>query len=477
MSDLDVVGGAFGTSAVLTELLTAAAELGAVADEILELAWRVQRAPSVADLDRDAVWAPASYLVVQARLASLAIGLHAAATGLAEVAVAVRASVAGYASADEAVAFAVAGLQDAFGLGVGLGIGAAPLPVGVIGALGADRADALAYDHPWLVDAGAGGVEGVLLGLLLTQPWSIPVAAVAGHHAGVSSPLGSEEDALATIAVAAGGIGVLRDGADVRARPAGTRTIPAPRTVGSLVGLDSDPEAGGRGRVRVVQVPRPGGGNAWIVDVPGTRAWSPVAGEDPSDLTTNVWLMAGRETATMRAVEDALTAAKVAGGGTDADPVLLAGHSQGGITAAALAASPTFRSRHRVTHVATTGAPVARFAVPASVQVLAMEHDRDPVPRLDGRPNPDRATWVTVRRDPAADVDGAAGTGRRSAAAHHERALYARTADLVDASTDPSLRAWRDSAAPFLGDDDRLRLDGEREPTDVVVREYTLHRR
>ena len=87
------------------------------------------------------------------------------------------------------------------------------------------------------------------------------------------------------------------------------------------------------------------------------------------------------------------------------DPVLLVGHSQGGILAAALASDPAFTRDHRVTHVVTSGAPVGLFPVPARVRVLSVEHADDPVPRLDLTPNPEHATWLTVSA-PAATLSG-----------------------------------------------------------------------
>ena len=98
---------------------------------------------------------------------------------------------------------------------------------------------------------------------------------------------------------------------------------------------------------------------------------------------------------------------------------MLVGHSLGGIAAAGLASSPRFTQAHQVTHVVTMGSPVGRMPVPAGIEVLSLEHTQDAVPRLDGQPNPDRATWVTVSRD----LDGA-GVDRASQA--HDTALLRR---------------------------------------------------
>ena len=145
----------------------------------------------------------------------------------------------------------------------------------------------------------------------------------------------------------------------------------------------------GGGRVRVVEVEAPGGGSAWVVAVPGTQAWSPRAAANPFDLTSDVRALTGEATLAAAGVTAALDRAMAAAGRTgQADPVLLVGHSQGGIHAAALATDPAFTAAHRVTHVVTTGAPVGAFPVPGSIRVLSVEHADDPVPTLDLTPNP-----------------------------------------------------------------------------------------
>jgi pimeloyl-ACP methyl ester carboxylesterase len=189
--------------------------------------------------------------------------------------------------------------------------------------------------------------------------------------------------------------------------------------------------------VRVEGVRGPDGRRAWIVEIPGTQEWSPVPGRNPADLTADVAVLGRASTAAAATVVGALELAGV----RPSEPVLLAGHSLGGMLAAALAADPAFTRRYRVTHVVAAGSPLAGYAVPPGIAVLALEHDDDLVPALDGAPDPDRADWVTVRRSPA--------RGRSPGAAHDSQA-YAETGALVDASDDPSLRAWRAGLARFL---------------------------
>ena len=164
--------------------------------------------------------------------------------------------------------------------------------------------------------------------------------------------------------------------------------------------LDGVPDCG---VVRIVRTTNQSG-ERWIVQVPSTGSWQPRAGRAPNDITTDVSAVAGRETSLLRGV---LAAMAKAGIPSDA-PVLLSGFSLGGIVAAQLATGkyrvPGFAEAHHITHLICAGSPIARFGVADGVRVLSLEHELDPVHRLDGRP---RATdtaaavpWVTVHAGP-----------------------------------------------------------------------------
>ena len=201
------------------------------------------------------------------------------------------------------------------------------------------------------------------------------------------------------------------------------------------------------GRVRVVEVARGDGGSAWVVVVPGTQEWSPQAGANPFDLTSDVRAVTGGATVAAAGVAAAVAVVRSRAGprSTAADPVLLVGHSQGGILAAALASDPGFTSRNRVSHVVTTGSPVALFPVDPSARVLSVERGDDPVPRLDLSPNPDRPSWVTVRTT---------GVGPPVDLRSHRLEGYVATLRAAEAAapgTVHGLDAWEASAGGVLG--------------------------
>jgi hypothetical protein len=201
------------------------------------------------------------------------------------------------------------------------------------------------------------------------------------------------------------------------------------------------------GRVRVVEVVRGDGGSAWVVVVPGTQEWSPHPGANPFDVTTDVRAVTGGATLAAAGVAAALEVVRSRAGArsSPADPVLLVGHSQGGILAAALASDPGFTRRHRVTHVVTSGSPVGLFPVPSTTRVLSVERGDDPVPRLDLTPNPDRSSWVTVRTP----RDGLPVDVRTHRLEGYVGVL--RVAEAAPRGTVAGLDAWQASAGAVLG--------------------------
>jgi pimeloyl-ACP methyl ester carboxylesterase len=192
--------------------------------------------------------------------------------------------------------------------------------------------------------------------------------------------------------------------------------------------------------VRIVETPQPDGSvqRSYIVDIPGTKVWpGPGFNPDVNDTGTNLHAVANEVTTYQRGVEEALRRA----GAQANDPVLLIGHSQGGIVAANAARDFTQAGSFNVTHIVTAGSPVAQVNVPEQVQVLSIENRHDIVPRLDARTNPDVSNWVTVV------VERQRGTVGDN---HGLDMTYVGAAEGVDRSDDPSVRAYLEGAGAFF---------------------------
>ena len=117
---------------------------------------------------------------------------------------------------------------------------------------------------------------------------------------------------------------------------------------------------------------------SWTVDIRGTQSFG-AGKKGPQDMLTNFQGVGGMASDQLYAIQEAMDDAGIAPG----EAVEFAGHSQGGIMAAQLAANPDVRSRYNVVSVVTAGSPTATIA-PTDVPVLSYENSGDIVPGLDG---------------------------------------------------------------------------------------------
>jgi predicted esterase len=175
-----------------------------------------------------------------------------------------------------------------------------------------------------------------------------------------------------------------------------------------------------------------------IVDIPGTKSWrlSP-SDTDPTSLSTSLRSISGATTTYQAGVLEAMRQAGVG----RAEPVLLVGHSQGGMVAVDVAREAASTAEFTVTNVVTAGAPIARLSAPAATQVLSLENAGDVVPHADGAGNADEVnhTTVTAHRNSGDAVVN-----------HAIESSYVPAAGDVDASDDPSVRIAVRSLQPFL---------------------------
>ncbi len=485
--ELTVSGGAGGVTARLEDLHAGArllreggSELAGLARELLGVLAHPAlqsgtRSPltlsaAAADL-LAAVTGPHGAAVAGTRLAALGVRLDAAARGyqLADRAAATAGHevdlfmgrISGAALAGAAQVLPGATLA-ALGLGALAGLGHGPASGGQAcrttgsdqsrgagpsagGAGGTGGTGLLAFAGRWLggqLAANGDAVEHVIdamPGVIQGATTLLPGAGVGlGLAAGAGWPPRTVQQAVTML----GAMPPLREPTAVQIEAGRPEPSRPPRDLADLASRvdGSYPERGARpGTVRVDRVTGPGGQQSWVVQIPGTQSWGR-AGADPFDITGDLHELARQDTAARRTVVGALQSAGVRPG----EPILMAGHSEGGMVAAGLASDPSFRSQYRVTHVVTMGAPIGSYPIPDGVQVLAVEHSDDLVPRLDGTANPDRPGWVTVSRQATP-----AGTGI-DVEQTHAASTYQDTLALVDHSTDPTLAAWRAGLGEFL---------------------------
>jgi hypothetical protein len=303
-------------------------------------------------------------------------------------------------------------------------------------------------------DAFGGRLPDVLLGGLDAAPAmaaALAVLARTGDPVRAAEAVLARDPELADLLVTALGIpGLLRIGA--RALPDGHAVVRAagrdragaagrpPRgLVNVLADLAQRNGDDRHGEIDVRVLTLPDGSRRAIVDITGTKSWDPLPTRDVTSLTTNGRALVGERTAYEQGVLAAMHRAGVRAG----DPVMLVGHSQGGMVAVTAARDAVASGDFNVTHVVTAGAPIGLTvgALPRSVEVLALENARDVVPHLDGVANPDRPNVTTAssrRGDGTIDGD------------HDIERAYLPLAADVQASTNGSIRRFLTGAAGYF---------------------------
>lgn len=234
----------------------------------------------------------------------------------------------------------------------------------------------------------------------------------------------------------------------VRARPP---QLPAPRTTAGVLANVARTYEGGTetgllgtppGVVSVQQLTHPDGSRAWVVEIPGTESWD-LGATTPMDLTTNGRLLAGLPDDLTDAVVEAM---RLSGIGAD-DPVMLAGHSQGGMVAMSVAAA--VGGTYTIRAVATAGTPDIPRPAPPGVEVRHYRHREDAVPQLDGVPDLTGAQVTVVTRDLGSTGGPVVPTPLQA----HSAARYVETAALADVELagSPGLRSFDEAAGSVLG--------------------------
>lgn len=182
-------------------------------------------------------------------------------------------------------------------------------------------------------------------------------------------------------------------------------------------------------------------GTRFVVYLPGTQTWNPIAQGNPIDFTSNLQAMKGSGlAASERGVQIALAESIKASGIAAASSILLVGHSQGGLVGANLATKDP-----RVKGLITFGAPISQQAAQIKVPTVAIQHSNDIVPKLGLKANPMLENMVTVERllpisTPVAAILEA-----------HDVSGYAKTAELADESQELGVKRVREQVLAGIG--------------------------
>jgi hypothetical protein len=454
---LSISGGSGGITAHYDDILAVAGVLDTTSDSIDSASGTLWKASISPDVAQAAVLCPVEAGETEAQLATSATAVSAIAVELEGLARLARLAVGVYKEADAGLArveqagwFTAGYIGGALAPFVALGLLSSPALDALLYAkrddLGGDLQETL-YDDPWLEEALTRSAPGFVQGLLGDFLGPLGLAAAGDGH----WPSADYQQSILGLLSLAGHFGLLEDSGDFSVAPDPDYTsrisLRSDEFLSALM-RQADALGDAPDHVQVITVTHPDGRPpSYIVQIPGTQVWSPKRGDNPVDLSTNVNLMAGAgETEMQQAVRAAMRAAGIPPG---AD-VMLAGHSQGGITAMAMACDPATLHEFHITSVVTAGSPVGHFRPPSDVSVLSLEEKQDVVPKLDGVDNPDLPNWTTVTRDLSRGDVPASGHDLASA---HSLLNYANTGGLVDADADRTIEEWREQNGEFLDGD------------------------
>jgi hypothetical protein len=405
--------------------------------------------------------APASAHDADAGLQSASRLVHEAGARADTIALLLRLSAEGYGRAErigERVAQELAA-RLGHGLGLLLPLTVATmlpaLPVGLAGlALGALMAPGWHRAVPGTISGWLGRNNRVLTNpvtVLLVRAGVMSIDDVIGGAIGMPDglvrALGDEGAGLAGIASSAvvvvgvgSRFGLLTESPVVAREVSRARVASAPAGLAERIDRIPQRVHDARGEpegphVTIERYRQAGREDRFEVYITGTADFSPAAGGEPFDLTSDVVGMAGMPAGSIRAVELAMADAGV----TADSPVQFTGFSQGGLIAARLAASGEYNTQG----VFTAGAPTGQIAMPDGVPVISLEHSDDIVPALGGMRQDHNA--VLVEREAFAGREPPEGVAVPS----HSRPEYRHTAVLAERAGSDQVSGVVDSLDGF----------------------------
>lgn len=263
-------------------------------------------------------------------------------------------------------------------------------------------------------------------------------------HPGSDAVGGAAADGARTIEAVQAGLGYRT--IELEKLPA--EQVPGQRPVrsfsGSLAVMDELAIASGAspGEIRIDKVTSEAGTRSWQVFIPGGQ------GFDPAHAHSLLHTLSAVDGGATPSTAMILTALREVGA-KKGEPIVMVGHSHGGITASALANNARVRAEFDIPMVLTAGSPLDRHELRPDTEIVALEHVEDFVPGLDGVELQARGGITTVSRALAASPNPeiAAGTGP----AHgHDYPNYIDTAALADSH--PQLAGARQRLESLIPD-------------------------
>lgn len=183
-----------------------------------------------------------------------------------------------------------------------------------------------------------------------------------------------------------------------------SRRFAAPSSLRDLAAdIDDLYWANAYGQAIKVTVVGEGEGRRWLVSLPGTDherlASEPNAADIEANLREELNMPNGMRRGTIGTIRAAMAMEGIPEKDMVRERVLICGHSQGGMIAAGLASADPQDVGFTVEAILTMGSPTRRLRLRHDVVAVAVEHDQDIVPSLDGTPRRVADQRVVVGRN------------------------------------------------------------------------------
>lgn len=179
------------------------------------------------------------------------------------------------------------------------------------------------------------------------------------------------------------------------------------------------------GELRIDRVTAPGGERSWQVFIPGGQGFNPTSVHSLLHAASAVDAQI-----TPSAVMVAQALREV--GAVKGEPIVITGHSHGGITGSLIANDSRLRAEFDVPLVIAAGSPIDRHEIRPDTHIISFEHIEDPIPGADGITRQLKPGLTRVERTLAESADPRLRNGQ-GIFHSHDYPNYVNTAQIADA--------------------------------------------
>lgn len=209
----------------------------------------------------------------------------------------------------------------------------------------------------------------------------------------------------------------------------------SPTDVARRVAMVNEEAEGGTAVVEVQKIEHLNGTVSWVVAAHGAKS---LDSSQPMAWGQTPGVYMKLDSVAPEMIRDAMEAAGIAPG----EPVLMAAHSLGGMSATRLANDADFRRRFTVGAVMTFGSPVSHMPSPPGVPTMNVRQEEDLVPALSGEGGTRDGGPAEREEVISRSLTGEGTSGDPFASGAHDMPNYVETMELAESEPRAGLEDW-----------------------------------